>query len=206
MVPGERGRRGELDAVWGIGDARTNATVSWLVVGSLVLVAGSVLVRGDLLWAGFVVLVVVTTLVPALATDNWRRMPPWPLVALVALPVASRALWGGFGFDLLGGMAIAGFALLAVVDLQLLTPVRLTPGAAVVFVVVAAMGVAGLWALVRWLVSLYLGAVSVGTHADLMHSFTAATLGGLAAGLVFRRFFRRVRRLSALAAMEAERP
>ena len=70
------------------------------------------------------------------------------------------------------------------------------------FVVITTMAAAGLWAVGQWLSDLYLGTgflLGRGTEeeveAALMWDFVAATVAGLAAGVLFEFYFRRRARI-----------
>jgi hypothetical protein len=183
---------------------RANAAAAWLLVvfvGSVVV--GSVLV-GDLLWAGFAAAFGILALVPAVAHRDPQVMLPWEVLVLAALPLIGRSfatvpLTSRFATYL----AVAALALVIAVELHLFTSVRMTPSFAVLFVVVATMATAGVWAVVRWSLDLYLGTGFLLdpalTEAEIEHrlmwEFVFSTAAGLVAGLVFEGYFRRVARL-----------
>lgn len=183
---------------------RGNAALVWiLVVFVASVVVGSALV-GDLLWAGFAAVVAVLAVVPAVAHRNPQVMLPWEVLALAALPLIGRTfatvpITSRFTTYL----AVAALALIIAVELQLFTPVRMTPSFAVLFVVVATMATAGIWAVVRWSLDLTVGTTFLLDPAlteheietTLMWEFVFSTAAGLAAGVIFEGYFRRVARL-----------
>ncbi|SDM43574.1 hypothetical protein SAMN04487949_1650 [Halogranum gelatinilyticum] len=187
---------------------QTNAVIGWLLVGFLTLVAGAGLFTGDLLWAGFTIVVAALVVVPAVVSRDPLAMLPWEVVALASLPMLARVLITGQrvgGITLTGRvttyLAVAAVALIIAVELDVFTPVKMNYSFAVLFVVIATMAAAGVWAVAQWLSDIYLGtaffAERVGetTTAEtrLMWDFVAATAAGLGAGLLFEFYFRRQR-------------
>lgn len=180
--------------------ARRNAALSWALAGFLALAVATSLVRGDLIWAGFALVVAVLAVLPPFLLRNPTAMLPWEVTALCALPILGRAL---STVTLTGQLAtylsVAGIALVVAVELHLFTPVRMTDTFAVGFVVVATLAMAGLWAVVRWAADLTLGTTllldpALSEHVierQLMWEFVASTAAGVIAGLVFTLYVRR---------------
>jgi len=175
-------------------DQRTNAVVAWLVVALILAAVVGSLVEGDLLWAAFTWTLALITLLPPLSYRNVSAMLPWEIVLLAALPVVGRLF---ATVPVTGNLAtylsVAAVALIVAVELQLFTPVRMTPRFAVVTVGVATMATAGVWAVVRWGADQTLGTEfildpALSEHAieeALMWEFVASTLAGVGAGVVF---------------------
>lgn len=187
----------ELGAV--LTDRRVNAGLGWLLVATLVLVVVESL-PGDALWAGFAAGVALLAVVPPVAYRRGSVMLPWEVVALAALPIAGRAFATvPVTSTFAAYLAVAAVALIVSVELHVFTPVRMTPGFAVLFVVVATLAAAGVWAVVRWLSDLYLGTAffhppgvpESEVERALMLEFVYSTLAGVVAGVVFERYFRR---------------
>jgi hypothetical protein len=188
-------------------DTRTNGVLAWAFVGVFVLVAVESVLTVDLLWAGFALLVALVVVFPPLAAREPGRMPPWELVVLAGLPVVGRAIATLRVTNTVATyLSIAALALLVAVSVHLYTPVEMSVGFAVVFVVVATLAAAGLWALVRWGSDLYLGTTllldpgpdGVLTDADLerseealMWEFVGSGVAGLVAGVVFEEYVHR---------------
>lgn len=177
-----------------------NARVAWLLTGLLALVVVGGLVAGAVLAAVLVAAVVALALVPPLATRDPAAMLPWPLLALASLPVlGSVAARPWLTSGLVTYVAVATIALVVAVELHLFTPVRMTSGFAVPFVVVATMGVAGVWAVGRWVADLTLGTTllldpaltDAEREAALMWEFVASAAAGFVAGEAFEWGFRR---------------
>ena len=136
------------------------------------------------------------------------------MLALAVLPLAGRAfttvpVTGRF----VTYLAVAALALVITVELHVFTPVEMTPGFAVLFVVVATMATAGVWAVVRWVVDVTLGTTFLldpalspdAVETRLMWEFVYSTLAGVVGGVVFEAYFRR-RGLGRKRLPEAVRP
>lgn len=190
--------RERLGAV--VRDRRANATVAWLLVGFVGFVVVASLATADLLWAGFAGVVAALALVPAVAYRDPQVMLPWEVLVLAALPLIGRTfatvpLTSQFATYL----AVAALALIIAVELHLFTPVLMTPSFAVLFVVIATMATAGLWAVARWALDVTLGTAflldpalsEAEIETRLMWEFVYSTAAGVVAGLIFEGYFRR---------------
>jgi hypothetical protein len=175
-------------------DRRINAGLSWLVVALILAVVVGSLLQGELLWAGFTGTLAVLVLLPPLSFRNLGAMLPWEIVLLSALPVVGRlfATVPVTG-NLATYLAVAAVALIVTVELQLFTSVKMSPRFAVVFVSVATMATAGVWAVARWGADRTLGTAfildpALTEHAieeALMWEFVASTVAGVGAGFLF---------------------
>jgi hypothetical protein len=170
---------------------RTNAVLSWLLVGLVALVSLASIVRGELLWALFAATLVALAVHPALVLGTPKAMPPWEVVLFAALPTLAHL----FATTLIGGqittyLSVAALALLVAVDLDAFTPVDMNDSFAVLFVVITTMATAGIWAVVRWLADLYLATGFIESEHALMVEFVASTIAGVAAGIAFVFYFR----------------
>lgn len=174
-----------------VGNERLNVVLAWTLTGFVVLAAAGSLIGGDLLWAGFAVGVACLALFPAIAFRNARAVLPWEVLALAALPLIGRTFGSGSVSEFATYLSVAAIALLVAVELQVFTPVRMTSGFAVAFVVIATMATAGAWAVVRWIADLYLATGFLESEVALMWEFVASTAAGIVAGIVFERYFRR---------------
>lgn len=179
---------------------RSNAVLSWLLIGLLLVAVGTSVYRDLLWWAAFALAVVVLAVLPPVGLRNWQAMLPWEVTGLAALPVLGRAY---ATVPVTGQVAtylsVAAIALVVVVELHLFTPVRMTDRFAVAFVVVTTLAMAGLWAVVRWSTDVLFGTTlllaedvpeSEVEHA-LMVEFVASTVAGVIAGLIFAFYVRR---------------
>ncbi|MFC7138334.1 hypothetical protein ACFQMA_00605 [Halosimplex aquaticum] len=197
-----QGNLGEL-----LTDTRINAVIAWILVGAFGLVAVESALTSDYLWAVFALVVGAVVVLPALALSDLRAMPPAEVVLLAGLPVVGRAV---ATVQLTGNVAvylsIAAFALLVAVNLHMFTPVEMSVGFAVLFVVVTTLAAAGLWALARWGSDVHLGTTLLldpgpdGVLSDaelesieheLMVEFVGSGIAGLVAGLFFQSYVRR---------------
>jgi hypothetical protein len=185
-------------------DTRVNSVLAWSLVGLIGLVTVESLVTADYLWATFAAGVGIVAALPAIQSRNVRSMPPWEIVLLASLPIVSRAVATvQITSTVATYLSIAALALLIAVNLHTFTTVEMSVGFAVLFVVVTTLGVAGLWAVVRWLSDVYLGTTLLlvpgldGTvdrevvEQALMWEFVASGVAGLVAGILFERYIRR---------------
>ncbi len=191
METGGRMDRTAIDAL--VGNESRNAAVAWVLVGFVAAVAVGSLLVGDLLWAGFAGAVAAVAILPAVGFRSRRALPPWEVLALAALPLVGRTFGSGNVSEFATYPSVAAIALLVAVELQVFTPVRMSPGFAVVFVVIATMATAGAWAVVRWVADLYLATGFLESEEALMWEFVASMVAGVFAGIVFERYFRRRR-------------
>lgn len=203
--------RSDIGAV--VTDHRLNAVASWLVVAFLALVVAESLLDGDLLWAAFTTVLAALAVVPPVAYRDPRVTLPWEVLVLAALPVIGRSF---ATLPLTNALAtylsVAAVALLVAVELHTFTRVRMSPGFAVLFVAVATMATAGVWAVARWAADLGLGTAylldpaltEAEIHTGLMWEFTYSTAAGLAAGGIFEGYFRRHARVGARTPAETD--
>jgi hypothetical protein len=168
----------------------TNAALAWAVVAVLVAAAVERAAVGASLWAGVAVAVAAVALVPPVLTRRHREMVAWEVLALAAFPVV--APYAGASGERLGFMSVAALALVVAVELDAFTGVEMTSDFAVVFVVVVTMAVAGLWVIARFAADAYLGTATLADQTAVMWDLIAATVVGVAAGLVFEFYVRRI--------------
>ncbi|MFC6733151.1 hypothetical protein [Haladaptatus sp. DYSN1] len=183
-------RTGKLGSV--VEDASLNAVLSWFLVGFVLVVIGESLLGGDLLWAVFALGVAVLALIPAISYRNPRAMLPWEVLVLAVLPMLGRAFSTiPVTGELATYLSVAALALIVAVELHVFTPVQMTHGFAVLFVVIATMAAAGVWAVTRWVADLYLGTGFILNEEALMWEFVWSTAAGVLAGIIFDLYFRR---------------
>lgn len=184
-----------------LADRRTNAVVGWALLAFLALVAAQSFLSGDLAWGVFVASVLALCVVVPVSFRDPAVMLPWEVIVLAALPTLGRAI---ATFELTSDLAVylsvAALALIVAVQLDLFTEVRLSVGFAIVFVVLATMATAGVWAVFRWSLDLLVGTETllepgVSTdviHDELMIEFLYAAVAGVLAGVTFELYFRRL--------------
>lgn len=191
---------------------RLNAVLSWVLVALVVLAAVEEVVLGDWLWTLFALAVAALAVLPPLTHRRWLVMLPWEVLLLATLPVIGRtalvrtitndvvvatvpAAQGFLSASPVSSTAayvsVAAVALIVVVELHVFTPVKLTPGFAVLTVVVLTLAAAGVWAVVRWVAHLYIGTAFYDELDPLMIEFVYSAAAGLLAGVVFEAYFRR---------------
>lgn len=196
-----------------LGGRRRNAVVGWVVVAFLgASVVGNAL-GGERLWAGFVAVVLALAVIPPVVNRDWTVMLPWEVLVVAALPAVGRSFATvELTSDLAVYLSVAALALVVAVELHAFTPVRMTYGFAVFFVVVATMATAGTWAVARWSLDVLLGTqflLEPGVderviHDELMFEFVYSTVAGLVGGAVFELYFRRFARIEERLSVEVE--
>ncbi|WP_267639998.1 hypothetical protein [Haloarchaeobius amylolyticus] len=195
----------ELRREWFESHSRVNAGVAWVLTALLVLATLSSLLRFRVVDVVLGLSAVLIAVAPALVSRSWTTTVPWPLLLLAVVPLLGGAFeTTAFVGMVVTGVGIAGLGMLLVATLQLVTTVRMTAAVAVAFTVLTTLAFAGYWAVGSALSATYLGTGFVATNTELMQVFTAALLGGVVGGLVFRWYFRRQLGLPAPGATPAE--
>jgi len=172
-------------------DGRTNAVIAWALVAVLAGVFGTSVLRGDLQWILFTAVVAAVVLLPPVAYREWRVMLPWELLVVALLPILVRGLVGGTLGTFATYVALAGVALLVVVELHTFTTLRVTHWFAVVLVVLTTLAAVAAWTVFRWNADNLLGTSYLVDNETLMMEWLYVTLAGVAAGLLFDGYFRR---------------
>lgn len=180
----------QLRTEWLVHEDTTNALVAWTLVVLGTLAATVALLSGNAIRASGAALLVVIAAVPSLGR-SWRRAFVWPMVLVVTLPTHFVAYGPGVLADAATSLSLATFALAVVVDLHLVTDVRLSTGFTAGFVVIATMGFAGFWSVFAWVTHLTLDTGFVETGDELMVLLLGATGAGIAVGVGFEWFARR---------------
>ena len=187
----------ELDQL--LGDGRRNAVAAWLLVGLLAAAGVGIVVGAGPLWSVFALVLVALAVIPPVAYRSPHVMLPWEVLLMAALPVIGLALGAErLSSQFTAYFAVAAVALVLVVELQSFTSVRLSPGFAVVLVVVGTLAAAALWGLVQWGFDVYLDTSYIAPNGDvdaanedLMYEWLYSAVAGLGAGVVFTLYFRR---------------
>lgn len=169
-----------------------NTLLAWFLVATMGIAILASALRGDYLWAGFGVVSVFIALIPVFVFRRPTAMIPWESLLAVAIGLLSVPVGSLLPRSVATFVAVAGLALVLAVEFDTFTTVELSPFFAVVFVVVATMASAGVWAVVQWVADNVLGTQNLRSLSGMMWSLLAATGAGVVAGLVFAAYFRRV--------------
>ena len=174
---------------WLVDGRPLNALLSWTLIGVLAVVAATDIVTGRWLWAGFSVTVIAVALIPAVATGERSEIVAWEALLLATLPLAAQ-LVDRFA-DPMTYVSVATLALLVAVQLVRFSETEMPPWFAVIFVVMATMAIAAVWAVVQYHADAFLGTSFVPGRKELMWDLVGATAGGLVAGVIFELYFER---------------
>ncbi|WP_226041345.1 hypothetical protein [Natrinema sp. DC36] len=172
-----------------VNDERTNAVISWLLLGIVALGAIESLLRNVLIWGGFVLVVVAVAAVPAVTTRDWTAMVPWPLLSVAALAVGAGLV--GFPFETTAYLVIATLALIVVVELETFTSVELSRRFTVAFAVLTTMALQALWTVAQFYSDSWLGTDFLHSQTELQWDFVIVTVVGLVMGGLFQWYFER---------------
>ncbi|EMA60634.1 hypothetical protein C468_12749 [Halorubrum kocurii JCM 14978] len=170
---------------------RTNAVIGWAMVAVLAGAFVESLLGLDLLPMVLTAAIIAVVVAPGVSSRDPRVMPPWEVLSLALLPVLVRVLLGGELGTFATYLAIAAFALIVTVELQMFTSLRVTQWFAVLFVVLTTMATAAAWTVLRWNADRLLDTAFLTTNEALMIEWIYVTLAGLAAGVLFDAYFRR---------------
>ena len=172
-------------------DEAANAVIAWALTVVLAGVFVNSVVAIDFQWVLFTAFVGVVVLLPPVVYRGWRVMLPWELLLLALAPVLVRGLVGGTLGTFATYVALAGLALLVVVELHTFTTLRVTHWFAVVLVVLTTLAAVGAWTVLRWNADRFLGTSYLIDNETLMMEWLYVTLAGVVAGLLFDGDFRR---------------
>jgi hypothetical protein len=170
-------------------DESLNATLSWLLVGFLLIATVESVYSDEWLWAGLAATVVVVAILPVLYTGRKTAIAPWELFVLAVVPLVGRSF--GLLTQIAVYLAIAALALLIAVEIDLFSSTEMTPTFAVAFVVMTTMAVAGVWTVLQWGSDVLLGTALLGDVNSVMWDLVVATGVGVGAGALFQGYFRR---------------
>ena len=173
-------------------DSKNNMYLSWLITLSIAAVLVESIFDFDLLWIIFSSLMLTVICIPPLAYQNLRVTLPWEVLAIGAIPVIVRTL----EISILSNQvatyfALAGLALIIAVELHVFTEIKVNHAFAVGFTVVTTLALAGIWAVIRYNLDVYMRTSFLTTNEALMHEFINATLAGMLAGVFFDVYFTR---------------
>lgn len=172
--------RSRLQAVEGDG---ANAVLAWALVIVLVTSTLESFLSDEVLRAGFLATVVAVAVLPAAVARRPSVVVDWEVLLVSALPALAWLL----NVDVPGAAyaSIAALALLVVAELDAFTAVEMTPWFAGLTVVVTTLSVAAWWASVQFAADRYLDTAYLAGRTALMWNLVAASLVGVAAGVLF---------------------
>lgn len=162
---------------------------SWLLVGVLALATLENLLRGDLVWTGFLAVTLVVLVLPAvLARDASVTLPP-TVTALAVLPGVTRAVGPAWVTEYATYVGVAALALAVVAELSLFTDVEMASWFADALVVLTTMAAIGAWAVVQFFSDQYLGTDLLASKNAANWEFIRATAVGIVAAAGFEFYF-----------------
>lgn len=178
---------------------RGNAIIAWVIVVLLGLLTVAQALEGEYRWGVITWGAIGLVAVPAIATRDPRALPPWELIALVAIPVVDAALLGQTVISPIATyLAVAAVALIAAVDIDAYTATRMSPAFVVALVVIATLAVAATWNVSLWVVDLLAGTEYLvddrgqdAANREMMIDFIYATGAGLFGGAGFAAYLPR---------------
>lgn len=168
---------------------RPNAIIGWSLLSVVAVVAVWFLFTGSILWGLFAGVIVVVTALPAIWARNWRAMVPWPLVCLLAVAILLRAR--GPYPELAGYLAVAGLALVTVVEIDASTSVDMSRQFAVFFAVLTTMAIQSWWAIAQYYSDRWFDTQFLRTQTELQFDLVLVTVVGLVVGGLFQWYFER---------------
>lgn len=174
-----------------LADGQRNAVASWLLVALAAAVWIGELVVAGVLWSTFALVVVALAVLPPLAYRSRYVMLPWEVLALATLPLIGLVLGAArFSSPPFAYLALAAVGLVIAVELDAFTGIRMSTGFAIALVVAGTMAATAVWELLQWYAAVALERSYETTNDELMVEFAYSTLAGVAAGAVFRWYFR----------------
>lgn len=164
-------------------DERVNGALGWASTAGIVGVALVNVLGGDVAWAALSLLVALVVALPALSRRDWTVMTPWILPFVAALATVGHTV--GVYPELAGYVAVASFALAAVIYLDVFTPVDLSRRFAVAFVVMTTMATQGLWTVAQFYSDRWFETAYLTTQVELQWDLVAVTVVALVFGGLF---------------------
>lgn len=168
----------------GVRELTVEAAAGWILVSLIVLTATFNMIIGSLLWGGFVLTVAFVASLPALARRNPAAMVPWPLLATVAIGAIFKV--AGVYEETAGFLVIVALALIVVIELDTFTPVDLSRRFAVVFSVMTAMAVEGLWIVVQYISDRWFGTGLLRSQVELQWDIVIVTFVAMTIGILYQ--------------------
>lgn len=168
----------------------TNATLGWVFVGSVALIAAVSLLMAPLIGGVLALIAAGILAVPAVWRRDWRVMLPWPLGSVVVLGVTARTL--GLAPEISGYVAISSVALAVVVELDSFTGVEMSRRFAVLFAVMTTIAFQSWWTIAGYYSDQLVGTSFIGSQAELQWDLVAVVAVSLVMGQLFMWYFDRI--------------
>ncbi|WP_256301838.1 hypothetical protein [Haloarchaeobius salinus] len=168
----------------------TNATLGWVFVGVVILVAGVSLLMTPLLWGLLALFAAGILVIPAVLRRDWRVMLPWPLGLVVAVGVTARTF--GVAPEVTGYVAISSVALAVVVELDSFTDVEMSRRFAVLFAVMTTIAFQSWWTIVGYYSDQWFGTSFIHSQAELQWDLVTVMIVSLVMGQLFMWYFDRI--------------
>lgn len=163
-----------------------NASISWVAVILLLVTAIWNALTADFLWVVLTLFSAGLVVLPAVIHHDVSIMPPWEFLLFAVIPIASHALiLPALVTQSATYLAVVALAAIAVIELQMFTPVEMTMRVAGVLMVLLTMATAGLWVILGWLSDVYLGTVYFSNLTRLMWDLITITVISLLAAPLF---------------------
>ena len=163
-----------------------NASIAWVAVILLLVTAIWNALTADFLWMVFTLFSAGLVVLPAVIHHDMSIMPPWEFLLFAVIPIASHALiFPALVTQSATYLAVVALAAIAVIELQISTPVEMTMRVAGVLMVLLTMATAGLWVILGWLSDVYLGTVYFSNLTRLMWDLITITVISLLAAPLF---------------------
>ncbi|WP_372480915.1 hypothetical protein ACAH01_16100 (plasmid) [Halomicrobium sp. HM KBTZ05] len=173
-----------------VNDDRANAVVGWTLLAALLAVAGRSALVGQLLWSALALVVAGAVAAPAVVTRSTTTIVPWPLVFLATVAVTVRSF--GYALEVAGYVAVATFALVVVVELDVFSEVDMSRRFAVGFAVLVTLATEALWTVAQFYSDRWFDTAFLQSQTELQWDFVAVTTVALVMGLFFAWYFQRI--------------
>lgn len=162
---------------------RTNAALVWSFTGVLVALAVVAALSGSVVWAGLWVVVAALVAVPAAVTGDWTAVVPWPLPFCAAVAAVLRIV--GVGQELVGYVAVAIVALVAVIEIDAFSSVEMSRRFTVFFAAMTTLAVQAWWTVVQYLSDWWFGTRFLRSQTELQWDIVAVTCVAVGMGGLF---------------------
>ncbi|TGC09009.1 hypothetical protein CUN85_08250 [Methanolobus halotolerans] len=182
-------------------DTSLNALIGWSMVFVLLLLGFVNLMDGRFTWFILIILVICIITTPAVILRNVSVMPSWYFIVIAIMPIlGNTTAYHLFLTSIPVYFAVATIALLLAAEISWFTSVRMHYKFAILLVVITTLAMSGLWHLLQWTLDTNFGTTFLlddrsyeAINAAVMYKFIYATITGIAAGMLFGLYFRKVR-------------